>query len=280
MNWANESGLSRRGLDGAGFNSDASSKAEPEYRSNDELLPARLQRDLSALGPDLLSALSLGAAGLYLTQAIGQRSLEQLARDWLRKLRPMPAAWMAVPAGKHERVISVFVVQGGGQRPRLVAAQILADAIEILAEQPLTVQAPAGTPWEQLDLDQALEQLRQTLHEQKRDDQPLLLLDPALRAHRHDLKALGREQALLRHGDLDLALRALSPDEQELLRRWLNQPSQTPINDAPGCQAVMQRLAELQKHWAQTMPQAMANVTGVLELSVALGNLQPDFSVL
>jgi hypothetical protein len=280
MNWANESGLSRRGLDGAGFNSDASSKAEPEYRSNDELLPARLQRDLSALGPDLLSALSLGAAGLYLTQAIGQRSLEQLARDWLRKLRPMPAAWMGVPAGKHERVISVFVVQGGGQRPRLVAAQILADAIEILAEQPLTVHAPAGTPWEQLNLNKALEQLRMALHEQERDDQPLLLLDPALRAHRHDLKALGREQALLRHSDLDLALRALSPDEQELLRRWLNQPSQTPINDAPGCQVVMQRLAELQQHWARTMPQAMANVTGVLELSVALGNLQPEFAVL
>ena len=35
----------------------------------------------------------------------------------------------------------------------------------------------------------------------------------------------------------------------------------------------------LQQHWAQAMPEPMANVAGVLELSIALGNLQPDYSL-
>jgi hypothetical protein len=279
IDWAHDTGLGHLVLS-AGAQSAHNTAAQPQQAGPfKDLVPSAFQRDLSALGPDLLSALSLGAAGLYMTQTVGQRSLEQLARDWLRKLRPMPAGWIAASAGKHERVISVFVVQGGGQRPKLVAAQILADAIEILAEQPLQMRAPAGTPWDLLDLDHALDQLCQALHQQERDDQPLLLLDPALRSHRNALKTLGRHQALLRHLDLDAALRALQPDEQELLRRWLNQPSQTAVTEAPGCQAVMQQLAQLQGHWRKTMPQAMANVTGVLELSIALGNLEPTFAV-
>jgi hypothetical protein len=42
----------------------------------------------------------------------------------------------------------------------------------------------------------------------------------------------------------------------------------------------MQQLAQVQRHWAGAMPEAMANVAGVLELSIALGNLQPQLAVL
>jgi len=47
----------------------------------------------------------------------------------------------------------------------------------------------------------------------------------------------------------------------------------------PGCRAVMEQLKALQQHWAQAMPEPMANVAGVLELSLALGNLQPDYAL-
>jgi len=85
--------------------------------------------------------------------------------------------------------------------------------------------------------------------------------------------------ALLRHPALATSLRALSADEQALLRQWLSRPSHTDVLQLPGCKAVMEQLKTLQQHWAQVMPESMANVAGVLELSIALGNLQPDYSL-
>lgn len=238
------------------------------------------------MGPELLKALTLGAAGLYLTQALGlsqalgHGGLQRAARQWLRRLRPAHTGWLAAAASRHSQVLSVFVVQSGGQRPRLVAAQILDDAIEILAEQPLVLQAPAGTVWDQLDLQRAFDRLRQALAEQDRDDQPLLLIDPLLQGHLDALQGFGRERALLRHPDLEAALRALNGEEQELLRQWLNRPSHTSLLESPGCLQVMQQLSTLQQHWGHHMPQDMANVAGVLELSIALGNHQPQYALL
>jgi hypothetical protein len=233
---------------------------------------------LSDLGPNLLQALVLGAAGLYLTQELGQRSLEQLARQWVGRWLPRPKVLAA--AGWHRTVISVFVVQGSRLQSRLVAAQVLEDAVEILAEQPLRLEVPAGTPWDQLDLEQALTRLVEALEEQSRDHQALLLLDPLLQEHLPVVQHLATDQALLRHPGLDGVLKALSEEEQEHIRRWLNHPSQTTWLDSEGCARLKDQLQGLQRHWSDTMPESMANVTAVLELSIALGNHQPDHALI
>jgi hypothetical protein len=221
----------------------------------------------------LLEVLVLGAAGLYLTKTLGQRRLEDVARQWLTRLIPIASIGLAA-AAVHQRVVSVFVVQGGVQRPRLVAAEILHDAVELLAEQPLELLAPAGTSWDQLDLAKALEHLHQAVNSKGNAPYPLLLLDPLLQEHRRSVQNLGQNLALLRHPGLQPILKALNPAEQELLQCWLHRPSHTAVQAAPGCAAVMRELANLQSLWAEQMPRAIANVAGVLELSLALANLQ------
>jgi hypothetical protein len=42
----------------------------------------------------------------------------------------------------------------------------------------------------------------------------------------------------------------------------------------------MAQLAALQGHWVDHMGESMANVAGVLELSIALGNLQPEHAMI
>ena len=281
--WAKDNGLMPIGGERTTVNLNAAGPAVPASSGREPAWSIKTQH-ISALGPDLLEVLALGAAGLYLTQTVGQNNLEQLARQWWRKLRPMPAApgWLAA-VGRHSTVLSVFVVAGGGLGPKLVAAQILNEAIEILAEQPLDLRVPTGTPWERLDLLPALTALRRALEEQEEREQrgfTLLLLDPKLESYRQSLEELAQHQAPLNYPDLSDVLAQLNGDDQALLRRWLNQPSSTVLLDSDGCRRVMELVGNHQSHWSKYMAQAMSNVTGVLELSIALGNLQPDYSLL
>ena len=246
--------------------------------NRDQSASALLYRTISAEGPALLEALALGAAGLYLTQAIGERNLEQMARQWIRRLRPTPKTSKSI--GHFSQVLSIFVIQASGRRPKLVAAKLLSDSIDIIAELPLVLPANHGTGWDELDLSHAFAQMRKTLKEQFNDNQLLLLLDPLLQSHLYDVKDIGQAQSILRHTDFDTVLRGLPNDELELLRHWLNRPSQTSLQHSPGCRQVMAKLAGLQGHWVNHMGESMANVAGVLELSIALGNLQPELAMI
>ncbi|MFZ9544973.1 MAG: hypothetical protein ACO27O_10240, partial [Hylemonella sp.] len=275
--WAQDSGLGQLGLGSAlapaGLEVEQPGPQTPGGSADGAALR---NRDLAALGPHLLEALALGAAGLYATQLVGQNRLESLARQWLRNLKTK----RQVVTGHHNQVISIFVVRNSAGVPKLVAAQILDDAIEILAEQPLAIKAPHGTALAELDLSPAINCLQKALSNQQRDHQPLLLIDPQLESHLGDLGELSSERALLHHSELVASLKALNQGEQDLMRQWLNQPTQTDVTASAGCQAVMQQLAKLQQRWAEHMPTAMANVAGVLDLSLALGHLQNDYSAL
>jgi hypothetical protein len=189
-------------------------------------------------------------------------------------------------AGMHRQVLAVFVMATVGQPGKLVAARVLADAIEILAEQPLRLDraakaaAGAAPDWSELDLSMALQCLAQALDGQDLPRFELLLLDPALQHEREHVEGLAAEHTLLRHPHFHPALLDLASGDQALLRQWLNQPSRTDLNGSGGCRQAMAQLADLQSHWAEYMTQDMANVAGVLELSIALTNLQPLYAVI
>ena len=279
IKWSREAGLEN--LVTADQNpsaADSARNASTDGGRLDQSATALLYRNISAQGPALLEALALGAAGLYFTQAVGERNLEQIARQWIRRLRPNKNVTKAI--GQYSQVLSIFMVQASGRRPKLVAAKILTDSIDIIAELPLKLHVPYGTDWDELDLSQAFDQIRRTLKEQFYDNQMLLLLDPLLKSYLHDLQDIGQVQTVLRHTDFNTVLRSLPNEELEILRHWLNRPSLTSLQHSPGCRQVMAQLALLQGHWINHMGESMANVAGVLELSIALGNLQPEHAMI
>ncbi|MCP9882643.1 hypothetical protein KBY65_09130, partial [Cyanobium sp. Alchichica 3B3-8F6] len=234
---------------------------------------------LNNLGPSLLDALALGAAGLFCTQPPSGRGWKQLQRWWLGLPLLTGFRWLAAP-GLRQCVVAVFVIEGNGQRAKLVAAAVQDDGIDILVEQPLLLNAPLDSDWRQLDLTPAVDQLLQLLDEQDHDHFELLLLDPELLEHRKQLANLAVDTALLRHPSFEEALHQLNAADADLLRAWLNRPSQTNLLSSEGCRSVSAHLANLQSHWAEYMAHERANVAGVLELSIALSNLQPLYAVL
>jgi len=239
--------------------------------------PNAMPSALAELAPNLLDALALGAAGLYITHTPTRQALQGKLRSWWKRLQPKS---IAAIAGKHQRVVSVFLMPGGSQPPKLVAAQINADCIDLLVEQPLSMQAPAGSPWSGLDFEPAIKAIVTAIEEVERDNYTLLLFDPTLRQDLKHIKPLANDQQALLHMQFNHSLQALSEADQQLLRQWLNSPSQTNVMANEACSAVMKELAQLQEHWSQFMPEAMANVAGVLELSIALGNLSPSYALL
>ena len=288
LRWAREAGLMEFGSAVARVShADAPGNGQQQVRRERSLPLLSQKDDLSALGPNLLEALALGAAGLYFTQVVGRQSLDQVAHRWWQRLVPTKRG-KQVPSGMHNEVLAVFVLATGGQPGKLVAARVLADAIEILAEQPLRLsdELAAGRPtasaelWDQLDLSIAMERLAHALQEQEQPHFELLLLDPSLQREREHLQDLADSHTLLRHPHLHPGLLDLASGDQALLRQWLNQPSRTDLHGSEGCRQVMAQLADLQSHWAEYMSQNMANVAGVLELSIALSNLQPLYAVI
>ena len=196
-----------------------------------------------------------------------------LFRSW--KPTPVP-----VVVTKHQHVVSVFLMQGGSQRPKLVAAELHNDCVELLVEQPLNLQAPAGSSWQELNLQPALEAVMDALNHLERDTYTLLLFDPTLQEELPHIKPLAQERQALLHTRLQSSLLALNSADVQLLSQWLNNPSSTNPRTTVACGQVMDELTQLQHHWSQFMPEAMANVAGVLELSIALGNLTPSAALI
>jgi VCBS repeat-containing protein len=251
----------------------AGSGRSADDRGNPDLM-------LNSLGPSLLDALALGAAGLFCTQAPSGRGWKQLQRWWLDLPLLTSFRWLAAP-GLRQSVVAVFVIEGNGQRAKLVAAAVQHDGIDILVEQPLLLNAPLGNDWRQLlDLTPAVDQLLQLLDEHDHDHFELLLLDPQLLEYRKQLANLAVDTALLRHPLFEEALHQLNAADADILRAWLNRPSQTDLLSSEGCRTVSAHLANLQNHWAEYMANDRANVAGVLELSIALSNLQPLYAVI
>jgi hypothetical protein len=149
-----------------------------------------------------------------------------------------------------------------------------------LVEQPLTLRAASSDDWSNFNLEPAIKSVLSALNELKRDPYTLVLLDPELQRERQHIKLLADRQQHLLHPQLQDNLSQLNESDQQLLRQWLNNPSQTDVTCSAGCSAVMQELARSQQYWAQLMPEAMANVAGVLELSIALANLSPSYAVI
>ncbi|MDI9406954.1 MAG: hypothetical protein QM522_09645, partial [Chitinophagaceae bacterium] len=290
--WAKEAGLQDGGL------TDLRSHGQPplDLVSDESSSKAKQTRDLNAppakgidpalvkLAPQLLEALALGAAGLYITHTPARKALQQRIQGWWNGLSLLPIAGALIPISgatvKHQRVVSVFLMPGGSLPFKLVAAQINDDCIDILVEQPLILQAPAGSNWAELDLKPALEAMHKAIEDLERDHFTLLLLDPSLQTNSQHIKKLTDEHRIMRNSQLQQALTQLSESDQQLLRQWLNKPSKTILLGNESCTAVMNELARSQEHWAQFMPEALANVAGVLELTIALANLSPSYAMI
>lgn len=161
-----------------------------------------------------------------------------------------------------------------------MAAQINDDCIELLAEQPLAIRAQAGNEWHNLNLELAIKAMQNAINSLDRDLYTMVLFDPALHKEMRHINELAGSRESLLHGQLGDILTNLSAADQQLLRQWLNNPTNTDATVSEACSRVMRELAQLQNHWAQFMPESMANVAGVLELTIALANLSPSYALI
>ena len=159
-------------------------------------------------------------------------------------------------------------------------AKINADCIDLLVEQPLQLPSESTDNWSDLTLEPAIQSVLSALRDLEHDPYTLALIDPALQEESRLIQPLAQCQQDLLHPRLMNSLSQLNQADQQLLRQWLNNPSGTDVTVSSGCLAVMHELARSQQHWAQFMPERMANVAGVLELSIAITSLSPSNSVI
>ena len=232
---------------------------------------------LGDTAPYLLEALALGAASLYIAHNPSRKALKQRVRSWWKSLIGTP---VALAGEKHQRVLSLFVIPDGTDSAKLMLAKINADCIDLLVEQPLQLPSESTDNWSDLTLEPAIQSVLSALRDLEHDPYTLALIDPALQEESRLIQPLAQCQQDLLHPRLMNSLSQLNQADQQLLRQWLNNPSGTDVTVSSGCLAVMHELARSQQHWAQFMPERMANVAGVLELSIAITSLSPNNSVI
>jgi hypothetical protein len=229
--------------------------------SPDSLL--RSLSDTNILGANLLDALALGAGLLYLLY--GPKAVDQSKRGLL--------GWLAGAAGGGRRrattaaerqVMSLILTRHDNGSLRLVAAQLTAGGVKLLAQQDL---AAAGTDAKALQA-AAVELIASLQQQGQRYD--LVLLDgqlgSALSAADASLAALAQQRLPLATAELAAAVSAASPAEFAALQRWLNKPSQA----LPPELAVAQALQRRRAMHEQTLSSDQAQLAAMLELSLAL----------
>ena len=224
--------------------------------------PASLLGTLSEtniLGANLLDALALGAGLLYLLY--GPKAVDQGKRGlrgWLAGVAGGSRRGAAVPG--EQRVLSLILTRQENGSLRLVAAQLTAGGVKLLAQQDLA----SAEAWQE-----AAAALLAGLQQQGQRYDLLLLdgqLDRALSTTDQSLAALAQQRLPLATAELAAAVAVASPAEFAALQQWLNKPSQALPPDSAVAQALQRRCAV----HGQTLPPDQAKMAAMLELSLAL----------
>ena len=224
--------------------------------------PASLLGSLSEtniLGGNLLDALALGAGllyALYGPKAVdeGKRGL----RGWLAGVAGGRRRGAAV-AGE-QRVLSLILTRQENGSLLLVAAQLTAGGVKLVAQQDLA----SAEAWQE-----AASALLAGLQQQDQRYDLLLLdgqLDRALPATDQSLAALAQQRLPLATTELAAAVAAANPAEFAALQQWLNKPSQALPADSAVAQALQRRCTV----HGQALPPDLAKMAAMLELSLAL----------
>ena len=224
--------------------------------------PASLLGSLSEtniLGGNLLDALALGAGllyALYGPKAVdeGKRGL----RGWLAGVAGGRRRGAAV-AGE-QRVLSLILTRQENGSLQLVAAQLTAGGVKLVAQQDLA----SAEAWQE-----AASALLAGLQQQDQRYDLLLLdgqLDRALPATDQSLAALAQQRLPLATTELAAAVAAAKPAEFAALQQWLNKPSQALPADSAVAQALQRRCTV----HGQALPPDLAKMAAMLELSLAL----------
>ena len=224
--------------------------------------PASLLGSLSEtnlLGGNLLDALALGAGLLYILY--GPKAVDQGKRGlrgWLAGVAGGSRRGAAVPG--EQLVLSLILTRQENGSLQLVAAQLTAGGVKLLAQQDLA----SAEAWQE-----AASALLAGLQQQGQRYDLLLLdgqLDRALPATDQSLAALAQQRLPLATAELAAAVAAASPAEFAALQQWLNKPSQALPADSAVAQALQRRCAV----HGQTLPPDQAKMAAMLELSLAL----------
>jgi hypothetical protein len=269
--WAADSGLIYSSADGGGDSSeaaattsDSTSDSTADTTSNESRPLAFVAEALGvepSLASGMLEALVLGGASLY---ALNRFSGGKLSR-WVQRL--LPAARLAAAApGQAERIVVVFKLLSETGLQRLVAAQVGADTLEILAEQALPMSLSAAAAPALADLEPHLRKLVERVSNQAQTHD-LLLYDPHLRQDLPEYESLGRTHDELRPQSLHGILTSLEPDQLLELRNWIQRPSGIDLREHP----VGHRLEKRQHELRRRMDADKASLVSLLELSLALG---------
>jgi len=224
--------------------------------------PASLLGNLSEtniLGANLLDALALGAGLLYLLY--GPKAVDQGKRGlrgWLAGVAGGRRRGAAV-AGE-QRVLSLILTRQENGSLLLVAAQLTAGGVKLVAQQDLA----SAEAWQE-----AASALLAGLQQQDQRYDLLLLdgqLDRALPATDQSLAGLAQQRLPLATAELAAAVAAANPAEFAALQQWLNKPSQALPPDSAVAQALQRRCAV----HGQALPPDQAKMAAMLELSLAL----------
>jgi hypothetical protein len=219
--------------------------------------------DTNILGANLLDALALGAGLLYLLY--GPKAVDQGKRGlrgWLAGVAGGGRRGAVVPG--EQLVLSLILTRQENGLLRLVAAQLTAGGVRLVAQQDL---ASAATDAEALQ--EPVSALLAGLQQQGQRYDLLLLdgqLDRAFSAADQSLPALAQQRLPLASAELAAAVAAASPAEYASLQQWLNKPSQTLPPDSAVAQALQRRCSVHE----QTLPPDQAQMAAMLELSLAL----------
>ena len=219
--------------------------------------------DTNILGANLLDALALGAGLLYLLY--GPKAVDQSKRGVL--------GWLSAAAGggrrgaaaaAEQQVLSLILTRQEDGSLRMVAAQLTAGGVKLLAQQDL---AAAATDAEALQA-AAVDLIASLQQQGQRYDLVLLdgQLDRVLAAADSSLDALVQQRLPLATAELEAAVAAASPAEFAALQQWLNKPSQTLPSDSTVAQVLQRRRAVHE----QTLAPDQAQMAAMLELSLAL----------
>ena len=261
--WAMTNGLNRNSVTDEPSNRQAGTSM-PDDRGVREKPLAFVSEAMGlkpSIGGNLFEALVLGGASLYALDRFSGGNFS----NWIRQL--LPKAPGNVLAGAwYERVVVVFLLESEFGLPRLIAAEVNDDRLEILAEEVLPMSLSAASNPGHADLDDQFQKLVKKVTDRAKSEHDLLLFDPKIREDLPIYKKLGRDNDQLKPHTLKEILGSLTSEEVEDLRHWISRPSSSDLVDHP----LSKRLSERQRQLKAKINEQKARLVSMLELSLAM----------
>jgi hypothetical protein len=218
----------------------------------------------------LLNALLFGSASLYIINKSNPGMLKDLASSlWGSQSRQTPTG------NRANKVIAVFLMRSTTALDSLIAVELRDDAIEILAEEKLFFRLDTAAQRHRASFDIQLKKLCLKLDSIGLPAHELLLLDPELQSALSTVEHLGRETKIMEPTRLGDVVEQLSTTEINQLQAWLTKPGVNPLNGHP----IKSNLQKRQNELEHELSREKANMSSLIELSLAMGLRQPAISL-